>query len=70
MERFKKHAFYHEGLNLTFICYKSDDGRYVVENTCDEDGVWWFTAREVSEIEYDLKYNQYWIDILREYFGD
>ncbi|QVG63933.1 hypothetical protein Mithridates_00046 [Acinetobacter phage Mithridates] len=70
MEVVKKHAFYHEGLNLIFICYKNSDGDFVVENTCNENGVWWFTAREVAEIEYDLKYNQYWIDTLHEYFGD
>lgn len=70
MERVKKFAFYHEGLSLSFICHKNDDGRFVVENQRDENGVWWFTGREVSTIELDLNNNQYWLNTLREYFGD
>ena len=70
MEKIKKYAFFHEGLNLSFICYKNGDGKIVVENTCGENGVWWFTAREVAVIEHDLNYNQYWTDLLRGYFGD
>lgn len=70
MEKVKKYAFFHEGLGLPFVCYKNDDGKIVVENTCDENGVWWFSGREVSTIECDLNHDQYWINTLQEYFGD